>query len=129
MIGLAQILKKQKEKQEQKGERTMKHKMSLKKDGTPRFSEHAYIYGQLFRGYVENDLADKFTIENLNVRKDSWKKYLFALVKNGYIRSFHLGKTVQDAAKLTIYGFNGEKILYEEYCKKIIENMKKEAVA
>lgn len=104
----------------------MKHQMTLKKDGTPRFSEHAYIYGQLFRGYVESDMADKFTIENINVRKDSWKTYLFALVKNGYIRAFKVGRTIETACELTIYGFNGEKLLYEEYCKKIVKNMKEE---
>lgn len=117
-----------KEQQAMKGEQPMvkKHKMSLKKDGTPRFSEKAYIYGQLFRGFVESDLADQYTIENLNVRKDSWKQYLFALVKNGYIRSFRIGRTIDTACQLTIYGFNGEKLLYEEYCKAIVKNMKEE---
>ena len=114
-------------KEEKKEVKTMKqHKMTLRKDGTPRFSEHAYIYGQLFRGYVESDMSDKFTIENVNVRKDSWKEYLFALVKNKYIRAFKVGKTIETAARLTIYGFDGERLLYEEYCKKIIKNMQKE---
>lgn len=118
------------EKQAEKKGATMpkKHKMSLKKDGTPRFSEKAYIYGQLFRGFVESDLADQYTIENINVRKESWKQYLFALVKNGYIRSFRIGKTIDTACQLTIYGFNGEKLLYEEYCKAIVKNMKEETV-
>ena len=114
-------------KEVKKGDKTMKqHKMTLRKDGTPRFSEHAYIYGQIFRGYLESDMADKFVIENVNVRKDSWKQYLFALVKNKYIRAFKLGKTIETAAQLTIYGFDGERLLYEEYCKKIVKNMQKE---
>lgn len=122
-------IKNEVQQDELKGEQKMtKHKMALKKDGTPRFTEKAYIYGQLFRGYVESDLADKYTIENINVRKDSWKQYLFALVKNGYIRSFRIGKTIETACQLTIYGFNGDKLLYEEYCKGIVDNMKKEAV-
>ena len=51
------------------------------------------------------------------------------IVKNNYIRAFKVGKTIETACELTIYGFNGEKLLYEEYCKKIIENMKKEIKA
>lgn len=121
-------IEKKEQQETMKGEQKMgkKHQIALKKDGTPRFSEKAYIYGQLFRGYVENDLSDKYTIENINVRKDSWKQYLFALVKNGYIRSFRIGKTIETACQLTIYGFNGEKLLYEEYCQGIIKNMKEE---
>lgn len=121
-------IEKKEQQETMKGAQKMskKYKMTIGKDGKPRFTERAYIYGQLFRGYVESDLADKYTIENINVRKDTWKKYLFGLVKNGYIRSFRLGNTIETACQLTIYGFNGEKLLYEEYCQGIIKNMKEE---
>lgn len=109
-----------------KQEETVKpqKKLARKQDGSLKYSKVAYVYGQLFIGYIESDQADKFTIQNVNVR--DWKKILFYLQRQGIINSFHYGKTVETAANLTITGFNGEDLMYENYLKGIVKNLEKE---
>lgn len=99
-------------------------KLARKEDGTLKYSKVAYVYGQIFIGYIENDMADKYTIQNVHVRE--WKKILFFLQREGIIKSFHYGQKPETAANLTITGFDGENLMYENYLKGIIKNMQKE---
>lgn len=101
-----------------------KHKIARDKDGKAKYSKVAYVYGQIFVAYIENDMQDKFTLVNKDVR--TWKQILFYLVRNGIIKNFKLGDTIETACELTITGFDGENLMYENYLKGIIKNLQKE---
>ena len=83
-----------------------------------------YVYGQIYRGFLESDKAKKFTIKNIHVRE--WKKILGWLKSNEYIVEFKLGDTFETACELEIEGFDSENLIYVNYLKAIERNMAKE---
>lgn len=83
-----------------------------------------YVYGQIYRGYLESEKATKFKITNINVRR--WGKILGWLKKNEYIIDFKLGDTIETACDLEVEGFDGENLIYVNYLKAIERNMAKE---
>lgn len=83
-----------------------------------------YVYGQLYRGYLESEKATKFKITNINVRR--WNKILGWLKKEEYIVDFKLGDTIETACELEVEGFDGENLIYVNYLKAIERNMAKE---
>ena len=83
-----------------------------------------YVYGQIYRGFLESDKAKKFTIKNIHVRE--WKKILGWLKSNEYIVEFKLGDTFETACELEIEGFDAENLIYVNYLKAIERNMAKE---
>lgn len=83
-----------------------------------------YVYGQIYRGFLESEKATKFKITNINVRR--WNRILGWLKKEQYIVDFKLGDTIETACELEIEGFDGENLIYENYLKAIERNMEKE---
>ena len=83
-----------------------------------------YVYGQIYRGYLESEKATKFKITNINVRR--WGKILGWLKKNEYIIDFKLGDTIETACELEVEGFDDENLIYVNYLKAIERNMAKE---
>lgn len=86
-----------------------------------------YVYGQIYRGYLESDKATKFKITNINVRR--WGKILGWLKKNEYIVDFKLGDTIETACELQVEGFDGDNLIYVNYLKAIERNMANEKTA
>jgi len=86
-----------------------------------------YVYGQIYRGYLESEKATKFKITNINVRR--WGKILGWLKKNEYIVDFKLGDTIQTACELEVEGFDGDNLIYVNYLKAIERNMANEKTA
>lgn len=83
-----------------------------------------YVYGQIYRGYIESKKKRKFKITNIHVRE--WRKILGWLKKNEYIVDFKLGDTIETACELEIKGFNSKNLLYKKYLEGIDKNMAKE---
>lgn len=83
-----------------------------------------YVYGQIYRGYLESEKATKFKITNINVRR--WGKILGWLKKNEYIVDFKLGDTIETACQLEVEGFDGNNLIYVNYLKAIERNMANE---
>jgi hypothetical protein len=83
-----------------------------------------YVYGQIYRGYLESKKAKKFKITNINVRR--WNKILGWLKKNEYIVDFKLGDTIETACDLEVQGFDGDNLIYVNYLKAIERNMANE---
>lgn len=83
-----------------------------------------YVYGQIYRGYLESKKAKKFKITNINVRR--WNKILGWLKKNEYIVDFKLGDTIETACELEVEGFDGKNLIYINYLKAIERNMANE---
>lgn len=86
-----------------------------------------YVYGQIYRGYLESEKATKFKITNINVRR--WGKILGWLKKNEYIVDFKLGDTIETACELQVEGFDGDNLIYVNYLKAIERNMANEKTA
>ena len=86
-----------------------------------------YVYGQIYRGYLESDKATKFKITNINVRR--WGKILGWLKRNEYIVDFKLGDTIETACELQVEGFDGDNLIYVNYLKAIERNMANEKTA
>ena len=83
-----------------------------------------YVYGQIYRGYIESNKGTKFTITNIHVRE--WKRILNWLKKKEYIINYKLGNELETACELEIEGFDGENLIYKNYLKGIDKNMAKE---
>ena len=83
-----------------------------------------YVYGQIYRGFLESDKATKFKITNINVRR--WGKILGWLKKNEYIIDFKLGDTIETACELEVEGFDSKNLIYVNYLKAIERNMQNE---
>ena len=86
-----------------------------------------YVYGQIYRGYIESDKGTKFKITNIRVRE--WKRILNWLKKKEYIIDYKLGNELETACELEIEGFNGENLIYKNYLKGIDKNIAKEKQA
>jgi len=80
-----------------------------------------YVYGQIYRGYLESNKGTKFKITNINARR--WGKILGWLKKEKYIVDFKLGDTIETACELEVEGFDGDNLIYVNYLKAIERNM------
>lgn len=99
-------------------------KMTKAEKQNKRPSLVTYVYGQVYRGYLESGKANAFKITNINVRK--WNKILGWMKKNQYIVDFEMGDTIETACDLYVAGFNEKDLLYVGYLKAIERNMKAE---
>ena len=92
-----------------------------------KYDKFKLCYGAIYRGFLENQGAEKFVITNLRVRE--WLGPLSYFKKKQYIVDFKLGDSIETACDLGIVGFNLDNVDDEQYInygKGVKKNFEKE---
>lgn len=112
------------------GYRFIETQIKNRKDRTmaeKKFNKVSYVYGNVYRAYLDSGKSDHFLLKNVRVRE--WGGILYWMKKNNYIQDFVYGDTLETAGECAISGFNEEDKIYTKYLNAIEKNFLNEQVA
>ena len=91
---------------------------------TKKFNLVKYVYGQLYRGYLESGKSKEYTVTNLKAQ--TWTYVLKKLQSEKKIENFEIGNTYETAFDVKVKGFEEKDMWYKPYLNAIKKSVESE---